>query len=79
MLTTATQHINVEALWERIAIRPPYFALYDLNLDPSGVLSAQVPVQHRMEQEIGCISAAEVGRHLAVLGLSSIALQWEDA
>ena len=78
MITTTSKNISVEKLWERIAIRPPYFAIEGISLDPSGVLSAHVPVQHRMEQEDGPISAAEVGRHLAILGLCSIALQWKD-
>ncbi|MCA9471687.1 MAG: hypothetical protein MRJ96_12265 [Nitrospirales bacterium] len=72
---TAVEFVQLEKLWSRIAIRPPYFAFAQLMLDPSGVLSARVPVQHRFSLEAGAISAAEIGRHLAILGLCSVALQ----
>ncbi|GJL66781.1 MAG: hypothetical protein NPIRA05_17520 [Nitrospirales bacterium] len=75
MITTATQRIDVAKLLKRIGVRPPYFAIHDITFEPSGMLSACVPVQHYMEHEAGGISAAEAGRHLAILGLCSIALQ----
>ncbi|MGB0908974.1 MAG: hypothetical protein ACPGYT_01315 [Nitrospirales bacterium] len=79
MAILTTKPIDSDILWSRIAIRPPYFALDDLGLESDGTVSARIPVQQPIGQEHGQIAAAEVGRHLAILGVCAIALQQEDS
>jgi 3-hydroxymyristoyl/3-hydroxydecanoyl-(acyl carrier protein) dehydratase len=69
--------VNIEKLLPRICVRPPYFAPSNLQLR-DGVLSAEVPVEQALASEVLPIAAGEVGRHLAVLGLCSLAIQRPD-
>jgi hypothetical protein len=66
--------ITTQDIFNRIAIRAPYFALEDLKLDDDNVLSANIPVQQPLDMEVGPIVAAEVGRHLAILGSCAASL-----
>ena len=79
MAILTTKPIDSDILWSRIAIRPPYFALDDLGLESDGTVSARIPVQQPIGQEQGQIAAAEVGRHLAILGVCAIALRQEKS
>ncbi len=79
MALLSPKPIDTEILWSRIAIRPPYFALDDLVAESDGTVSARIPVQQPLGQEHGQIAAAEVGRHLAILGVCAIALGQESS
>jgi hypothetical protein len=50
-----------------ICVRPPYFAFHDLVVDEWGIGGVVIP-EEVMGREVGPISAAEAGRHLAILG-----------
>lgn len=62
---------------DKICVEPPYFNLFNLKIDNQMAISTLVP-----EQPIGnehcVIAAAEVGRHLAILGSCAIAAQQPD-
>ena len=61
--------IDNNYILERIGVQPPYYALNDLELDEeNGIMSAKVPVEQSSEMERSPITAAESGRHLAILG-----------
>lgn len=66
--------IRIEDIFDLTEVRPPYFALENLILNEDNSLSARVPIQQPLDMEIGLISAAEAGRHLAILGACSVAL-----
>ncbi|WP_257448019.1 hypothetical protein [Archangium lipolyticum] len=55
-------------LYARICVRDPYFALRDVTVVGEGEVLARVPVEQEPGQEASPINAAEVGRHLAILG-----------
>ena len=61
-----------ENIEELIEVKRPYYSLDDIKCDANGV-SALVKSEHPMENEIGGIAAAEVGRHLAILGSCALA------
>lgn len=51
-----------------IDVRPPYYALSDVELRKPGVVTARVMPEHPLGHEVGSLAAAEAGRHLAILG-----------
>lgn len=55
-------------LFERIEVRPPYFALSDVRREGVDVVTARIRPSQDLGDEVGPISAAETGRHLAILG-----------
>jgi len=55
-----------------IEVSHPYFSLKNLSVVGDAV-QADVPVEHPMGNERGVIAAAEVGRHLAILGSCALA------
>jgi hypothetical protein len=64
-------------LLPRIGVRPPYFALTDI--DVAGLeLSATAVAESPAFQEVGPMPAAELGRHAAIVGLSTAAFQQSD-
>lgn len=65
------------ALFRRICVRPPYFALQNLELS-GGCLSAIGSVELPLGGERSPMSAAEVGRHAAIVGLCCAALAQRD-
>ena len=65
--------INVVELFEKIEVLPPYFALENLEIDTDKNVFATIPVEQEMGNEVGLLSGAEVGRHLAILGSCAIA------
>jgi hypothetical protein len=68
---------ELPSLLERICVRPPYFALKDLEMCGSAlraVACAEVPTAG----ELGPMTAAELGRHAAIAGLCRAALSQTD-
>ena len=65
--------INVVELFEKIDVLPPYFALENLEIDSDKNVFATIPVEQEMGNEVGLISGAEVGRHLAILCSCAVA------
>jgi 3-hydroxymyristoyl/3-hydroxydecanoyl-(acyl carrier protein) dehydratase len=55
-------------LYARICVRDPYFALSEVTMVGPGEVLARVPVEQDPGAEASPINAAEVGRHLAILG-----------
>lgn len=70
--------LPLEALFERICVRPPYFALQAPNY-AEGRFAAVGPVELPPGGEQSPMSAAEVGRHAAIAGLCCAALAQRDA
>lgn len=69
--------VSTEALFPRIEVRPPYFALSGLRL--AGLeLRATASAESPPYDEQGPMPAAELGRHAAIVGLSAAALQQRD-
>ncbi len=66
-----------EALSERICVRPPYFALDNLEWNGQ-TFSATGPAQLPRGGERSPMAAAEVGRHAAIAGLCAAALTQRD-
>ena len=62
----------------RISVKPPYFGLRDLEWAAEGVLAASVPVAPPPAPEVGAAEAAQIARHLAILGSCAAALARED-
>ncbi|MEL7208279.1 MAG: hypothetical protein AAGK32_08635 [Actinomycetota bacterium] len=62
----------------RIAVQPPYFALTDLAEVGRGLVTARVPLQTPSRPERGVVEAAQVARHLAILGSCAAALARDD-
>ncbi|MEM9607381.1 MAG: hypothetical protein AAGA99_08150 [Actinomycetota bacterium] len=68
----------MERALSRISVTAPYFALTDLVEVGGGVVEATIPVQVPGELEHGPIAAAQVARHLAILGSCAAALGRDD-
>lgn len=62
----------------RIAVQPPYFGLENLEDLGGGMVSATIPVTPPRPPELGVIEAAQVARHLAILGSCAAALGRDD-
>lgn len=61
-----------EEIINHIEVSEPYFALNNLSL-LDGRFHANISKEQPMENEAGCIAAAEAGRHLAILGSCALA------
>ncbi|QRK09442.1 hypothetical protein JQX13_04675 [Archangium violaceum] len=61
-------------LFARICVRDPYFALSEVTVVGHGEVVAGVPVEQETGGEASPINAAEVGRHLAILGSCAASL-----
>ncbi|MFC1512790.1 hypothetical protein ACFL4S_01950, partial [bacterium] len=59
--------IDEKDVFEKIAVRTPYYALKNLKQEGDEV-KAIIPIEQPLEMEIPPITAAEAARHLAVLG-----------
>lgn len=66
----------VVQLARRICVRPPYFALQDVAVEVG--FSARASAETAPRSECGPMTAAEIGRHGAIAGLSSIAMASDD-
>ena len=62
------QTLDIDAICQRIAVRPPYFAFRNLDLDDDSTVHGSFVPEQPLEFERGPVSAAELGRHLAILG-----------
>lgn len=67
--------LSDEEIFSRIDVTPPYFALSDIGVDDRGDLVAAAPIEQPFGNEIGPISGAEAGRHLAIAGSLAAALR----
>jgi 3-hydroxymyristoyl/3-hydroxydecanoyl-(acyl carrier protein) dehydratase len=66
--------LNTSELYARICVRDPYFALREVTEMGPGEVLARVPVEQEPGAEASPINAAEVGRHLAILGSCAASL-----
>lgn len=64
----------IENIFDYIEVTPPYFALENLRQNEEGFILAKIPIQQPLDMEVGYISTAEAGRHLAILGSCSVAM-----
>ena len=62
------QELSRPELYARICVRDPYFALREVRSVGPDEVTAEVPVEQDVGGEASPINAAEVGRHLAILG-----------
>lgn len=62
----------------RISVAPPYFDLGGLEEVGDGIVNATVPLQPPTAPEFGAVEAAQVARHLAILGSCALALGRDD-
>jgi len=63
-----------ERALRRISVTRPYFDLRDLEETGTGTVEATIPRQPTVAPEAGAIEAAQVARHLAILGSCAVAL-----
>ncbi|HYO54496.1 hypothetical protein [Archangium sp.] len=68
------EELSRPELYARICVRDPYFALSGVRVVGDGELTAWVPVEQEPGAEASPINAAEVGRHLAILGSCAASL-----
>ncbi len=68
----------LERALARISVTAPYFALEAVEAAADGVVTAQVPHAPTINPEVGEMEAAQVARHLAILGSCAAALQRDD-
>ncbi len=78
MLTreVSARTVDDSELQSIVAVRPPYLALRDARMG-DGELTALVSAEHHRERELSPVSAAEAGRHLAVLSSCGLSLTME--
>ena len=72
------RQLSDDEIFERIEVNPPYYALTDVTELGPGWVRASVPADRTTEFEEGCLSAAQAGRHLAILGSIGAALVNSD-
>lgn len=63
-----TTPVSDDELFARIEVNPPYFALSDVRRSDDGTMSARARARQSLGDEVGPVSAAETGRHLAIVG-----------
>ncbi|WP_375767865.1 hypothetical protein NR798_40290 [Archangium gephyra] len=68
------EELSRQELFARICVRDPYYALSEVRVAGEGKLTARVPVEQETGGEASPINAAEVGRHLAILGSCAASL-----
>ncbi len=77
--TAVEEHITTtNRALERIGVRPPYFGLGELRETGEGIVTADIPAAPTSGIEVGAIEAAQVARHLAILGSCAAALGRPD-
>jgi hypothetical protein len=69
------QPVPHDDLFCRIEVCPPYFALTDLTRSEDGSVRALVEPRQALGDELGPITGAESGRHLAILGSCAAAFE----
>ncbi|GAB7526683.1 hypothetical protein [Paraburkholderia sp. 2C] len=60
--------LNMAEIGRRTAVERPYFAFDELSLSADGAVVGDVRREHALGYECGPLGAAEIGRHLAILG-----------
>lgn len=74
---SSTDTVVAPNLLERVGVRPPYFALS--NIEVAGLeVRATAFAESPSYLELGPMPAAELGRHAAIVGLSAAAAQQVD-
>lgn len=74
---STTERVVGPNLLQRVGVRPPYFALTDMEV--AGLeLRATAVAESPAFQELGPMPAAELGRHAAIVGLGAAAAQQGD-
>ena len=76
--TAAHSAPSAASLAKLIEVREPYLALQDLASSQPGYVTARVWPEQPVDLEISEISAAEAGRHLAILGSIASAMLRPD-
>lgn len=72
-----TSEVTARAL-SRISVRPPYFGLGELETAGEGIVAARIGAAPPSAPEVGAMEAAQVARHLAILGSCAAALSRDD-
>jgi hypothetical protein len=60
--------LDMAEICRRTAVERPYFAFDELSLSANGAVTGEVRREHALGYECGPLGAAEIGRHLAILG-----------
>lgn len=69
--------LDVDHLLNRICVRPPYFALTNIQSDGL-TFSATAAAERPVTSEVGPMQASEISRHAAICGLCAVALTFND-
>lgn len=75
---TFDSQIDTNEILQRIAVQPPYLSFSRLESDLDGTIRAEFHPEQPMQFELGRISAAEAGRHLAILGSCAAAISADE-
>ena len=70
--------LSASDICARIAVQPPYFAFTRLDAMPDSTVYGEFTPEQPLEYEKGPITAAEIGRHLAILGSCAAAVLSDD-
>lgn len=70
--------LNMAQICRRIAVERPYFAFNELLVGGRGEILGDVQREHPLGYEYSPLSAAEIGRHLAILGSCAAAATSDD-
>ena len=70
--------LNIADVCRRIAVERPYFAFSHLFMDDAGAVIGEIAREHPLGYEYGPFGAAEMGRHLAILGSCAAAATADD-
>ena len=70
--------IELDRIFQRVAVRPPYFSLDRLRYTADGLLTARIPLTELPCGPDGAIRPFSAARHLANLGLAAAALSGES-
>ncbi|MGI9595923.1 MAG: hypothetical protein ACR2QK_07170, partial [Acidimicrobiales bacterium] len=76
--TVVTETATAAQALDRISVRPPYFDLGAMEELGDGIVVAEVAPAPTSDPEVGAIEAAQVARHLAILGSCAAALTRDD-
>lgn len=69
---------NILDICRRIAVERPYFAFSKLFTGENGEILGEVQREHPLGYECSPLGAAEIGRHLAILGSCAAAAESDD-
>ena len=63
--------VSEKKIFEKIAVRKPYYSLKELTINKHQIIEAKIPIEQPLGMEIPPISAAEASRHLAIFSCST--------